>query len=60
MLSMQDITELQVGDVITLDNSIKSELSVFVEGIKRFKCVPGVKEKRLAVKLTEVVRKEEE
>lgn len=60
MLSMQDITELQVGDVITLDNSIKSELSVFVEGIKRFKGVPGVKEKKLAVKITEVIRKEEE
>lgn len=59
-LSMQDITELQVGDVITLDNSVKSELAVFVEGIKRFKCVPGVKEKKLAVKITEVVRKEEE
>lgn len=59
-LAMKDIKELQVGDVITLDNSIKSELSVFVEGIKRFKCVPGTKEKKMAVKITEVVRKEDE
>jgi flagellar motor switch protein FliM len=59
-LSIQDITELQVGDVITLDNHIKSELPVYVEGIKRFKCVPGVKEKKMAVKITEIVRKEDE
>lgn len=59
-LSMKDITELQVGDVITLDNNIKSELPVFVEGIKRFKCVPGTKQKKIAVKITEVVRKDDE
>ena len=59
-LTIQDILDLQVGDVITLDNSVKSELSIFVEGIKRFKCVPGTKQKKLAIKITEVVRKEDE
>jgi hypothetical protein len=50
-----ELLELQFDD-----NSIKSELSVFVEGIKRFKCVPGTKEKKMAVKITEVIRKEDE
>jgi len=59
-LTVADIIELQQGDVITLDTNLKSELPIYIDGVKRYKCRPGTKDKKMAVRITEVIRKEEE
>lgn len=58
-LKVQDIVDLQVGDVITLDTDVKEDLGAYVEGIKRFKCRPGIKNNKIAIRIVEVVKKEE-
>lgn len=58
-LKIEDILELQIGDVVTLDTNLKAELPVFVEGIKRFNCRPGTKNNKMAVRITEIIRKDE-
>ncbi len=59
-LKLSDIKDLQVGDVITLNTNIKSELPVYIDGVKRYKARPGTKNKKLAIKITETIRKEDE
>lgn len=59
-LKLEDIIELQQGDVITLDSNLKSELPVYIDGVKRYRCRPGTKEKKIAVRITEVIRQEDE
>lgn len=59
-LQLKDIKELQVGDVITLDTNIKSELGLYIDGVKRYKARPGTKNKKLAVKITETIKKVDE
>ena len=59
-LKVEDILELQKGDVITLDSNLKSELPIYIDGVKRYKCRPGTKEKKIAVRITEVLHKEDE
>jgi len=59
-LKVEDIIELQQGDVITLDSNLKSELPIYVDGVKRFKCRPGTKDKKIAVRITEIKKKEDE
>ena len=59
-LALSDIKDLQVGDVIALNTNIKSELPIFIDGVKRYKARPGTKNKKLAVRITETIRKEDE
>jgi len=59
-LKLSDIKDLQVGDVIALNTNIKSELPIFIDGVKRYKARPGTKNKKLAVRITETIRKEDE
>jgi len=59
-LKVEDIIELQQGDVITLDSNLKSELPIYVDGVKRFKCRPGTKDKKIAVRINEIIKKEDE
>ena len=59
-LALEDIIELQQGDVITLNSNLKSELPIYIDGVKRFKCRPGTKDKKIAVRITEIIRKDDE
>lgn len=59
-LKLSDIKDLQAGDVIALNTNIKSELSVFIDGVKRYRARPGTKNKKLAIRITETIRKEDE
>ncbi len=59
-LRLSDIKDLQVGDVITLNTNIKSELPIFIDGVKRYKARPGKKNNKMAIKITETIRKEDE
>ncbi|MBZ4645870.1 MAG: flagellar motor switch protein FliM [Petroclostridium sp.] len=59
-LSVGDFIELQKGDVIQLDTTVNSDLKVLVGNIHKFNGKPGVKKNRISVKITEIIRKEEE
>jgi flagellar motor switch protein FliM len=59
-LTFADMAELQPGDVIQLDTRINEDLKVFVGDIYKFKARPGVKKNRMAIKVTGVIREEEE
>ena len=59
-LKVSDIRDLQPGDVIALNTNIKAELPVFIDGVKRYKARPGTKNKKLAIRITETLRKEDE
>ena len=59
-ITVMDFLELQAGDVIPLDSSINGDISIMVGDLLKFKGKPGVKKNKVAVKITEVIRKEDE
>ncbi|MGE4282159.1 MAG: flagellar motor switch protein FliM, partial [Clostridia bacterium] len=59
-ISVEDFIELQKGDVIQLDTTANSDLTIMIGNICKFKGRPGVKKNRVSIKITEVLRKEEE
>ncbi|MDK2798573.1 MAG: flagellar motor switch protein FliM [Clostridiales bacterium] len=59
-ITVRDFIELQKGDVIQLDTTVNSELEIMVGNIHKFNAKPGVKKKKVALKITEVIRKGEE
>lgn len=59
-ITVADFLGLQKGDVIQLDTRIHSNLEVMVGDILKFYGRPGVRKNRTAIKITEIVRKEEE
>ncbi len=58
VLSVQDFSQLQVGDVVRLDSKVSQELDVFVGNIKKFSALPGASGKNYAVRVTSVYREE--
>ncbi len=60
MILVEDILDLQVGDVIQLDQKRNQPLEMFVDGRLKFTVKPGIKEKKIAVKVAEVLKKGEE
>jgi len=59
-ITVMDFLELQVGDVIPLDSNINGDIEVLVGDLQKFKGKPGVRKNKVAVKITEVVRREDE
>ncbi len=53
VISAQDLISLQPGDIIQLDNDASQPLNLVVEGIPKYRCVPGVLKGQRAVKITE-------
>lgn len=60
VLTVADVTELQIGDVIQLDTSIDSEIKVYVGDLYKFKARPGVKRNKVSIRITDVIREEVE
>lgn len=58
-VSVSDVIDLQVGDVIRLDTKVDSELNVFVGNLKKFTAMPGAEEEHYAVQVTSVYREGE-
>ncbi|MBE3580457.1 MAG: flagellar motor switch protein FliM [Thermoanaerobacteraceae bacterium] len=54
-LKVRDFLQLQVGDVITLDRSIKDELELYVDGYPKFRVQAGLVGNKRAVQIMEVV-----
>lgn len=54
-LDMQEILQLQVGDVVPLNKSVNGSVDVFVEGVETFKAKPGHTGLRKAVRIEKVL-----
>lgn len=48
-ISVIDFMNLQLGDIIRLDSSVDSELTVYVGNIKKFTAVPGSRDRKSVV-----------
>jgi len=57
---VDEFLELQPGDVIPLDSSVNGNLEILVGDLLKFYGTPGVKRNRVAIKVNEVVKGEEE
>ena len=56
-ITLRDLMELKVGDVIPLDQDATGELDVQVEGIKKFKGYNGIHHGTVAIQVTRTVEK---
>lgn len=59
-ITVNDFLELQQGDVISLDSHVIGDLDILIGDLLKFKAKPGVKKNKVSVKITEVLRREEE
>jgi flagellar motor switch protein FliM len=51
-LTIGDLVNLQIGDVIPLSQEVSGELSLEVEGAKKLKCITGIYKGNRAVQVT--------
>lgn len=59
-INISDFLDLQSGDVIPLETNINGDLEVLVGDLPKFYAKPGVKRNKVAVKITDVIRREED
>jgi len=60
VINVSEFLDLQAGDVIPLETSVNGDLEVLVGDLPKFHAKPGVKKNKVAVKITEVMRREED
>ena len=60
VISVSDFSGLQVGDIVRLDTKVNQELDVYVGDIKKFTALPGASGKDYAVRITSVIREEQQ
>ncbi|NLX63694.1 MAG: flagellar motor switch protein FliM [Clostridiaceae bacterium] len=58
-ISVHDFLMLQQGDVLTLNTDVNGKIEVMVGDMLKFYGKPGARNKRMAVKITDIVREEE-
>lgn len=58
VLSVNDFSNLQPGDIIRLDSKVDDLLDVYVGNIKKFTGLPGASSDAYAVRITTVIREE--
>ncbi len=56
-ITVQDLIQLEQGDVIQLNQPIKDSLAVYVGDFMKFKGVPGLFGSKMAVRITDVLTK---
>ena len=56
--SVNDIVNLQKGDIIKINRQYEAELDVYVGNMLKFKALPGSSSENYAVKITKVIREE--
>lgn len=54
-VTVQELLDLAVGDVLQLESKIESDLSVIIGSNEKFKCKPGLTGNKLAVQITKIV-----
>jgi flagellar motor switch protein FliM len=60
VVSVNDFVSLRAGDIIRLDSHVDSELRIYVGNIEKFSALPGANKKNYAVRVTQVIREENE
>ncbi|MCX7747005.1 MAG: flagellar motor switch protein FliM [Clostridia bacterium] len=60
VISVNEFIELMPGDVIPLDSSVNGDLEILVGDLLKFYAKPGVKKNKVAMKVSEIVRREED
>ena len=58
-ISVHDFLMLQQGDVLTLNTNVDGKIEVMVGDMLKFYGKPGARNKKMAVKVTDIVREEE-
>ena len=59
-ISVNDFMNIQIGDIIKLDSKVDDELEVYVGNIDKFRALPGAISDSYAVRVTSVIREEDE
>lgn len=59
IITVNEFLELQTGDVLPLNTNVNGNLKVLVGDLLKFYAKPGIKKNRVALKVTEVVKKED-
>lgn len=59
IITVNDFVALQVGDIIKLNSKIDDDIIIKVGDLDKFKAKPGLHEKKNAVQITSIIRKEE-
>jgi len=54
-IDVNDLCNLEVGDMIQLQTDATSPIEIDIEGIVKFRCIPGVLRGQRAVRITEVL-----
>lgn len=60
LITVGDFIDLQVGDVIQLDTPINEDVKIYVKDQLKYYGKPGIKKKKMAVKVEEIVEKGDE
>jgi flagellar motor switch protein FliM len=58
-IQVAELIELQCGDVMPLNTNVNGKLEILVGDILKFYASPGVKKNKVAVKITDVIRRED-
>ena len=58
-LTVSEFLQLQTGDVLALKTPVDGEMEVMVGELHKFNAKPGVKNKKMAIKITRVIGREE-
>jgi len=58
-ITIRELLDLQVGDVVPLDHRVDADLTVMIGDNQKFYAKPGIQNKRLAVQITGFKGKEE-
>ncbi len=59
-VSVNDLLNIAVGDIIRLDTRVDSDMNIYVGNIRKFTALPGSSKDKYAVRVTSVLREEEE
>ena len=59
-VSVNDLLNNAVGDIIRLDTRVDSDMNIYVGNIRKFTALPGSSKDKYAVRVTSVLREEEE
>lgn len=59
-ITIKEFLELQAGDVLQLDTNVNGDMEVYAGEILKFLAKPGVRRNKIALKITEIIKKEDE
>jgi len=54
-ISLRELLDLDVGDTIMLDKPCTSELQVMVEGVPKYKGIPGLRHGNKALQISDII-----